>query len=618
MKRQVLKKLDDVMDWFFDIKTPAIISFDTETTCLDYLTQEIVGISFSTGLQTCYIDLIDNPEKPQILSFLKDLFSQKISLLIAQNVSYDLKVLKKYGIKLHPETKLFCTQIAAHLIDENLPKNLNFLVEKYFHIVLKKWNDVKTNGFHSQVFYNYGMDDAYYAFELYKVQYPLLQNNNLLDLFFNVEMPFQYVKVDLETNGILIDKEKLNQLQLELKQIIWDLKIKMAQEAGIEYFINTDLLGEKELMININFNSSQQLVSFITNKLGLKIETKTDAGNLSVGKESLKKLKGQHPFIELLRAYNSAETLYNSYVLPFPEYIGSDGRVRCNWHSTVAVTGRVTASKPGLAKLPRANDDIQIPFEFRSCFIAPEGKKIVVGDYAGQELCWLGEVTQDKNLINDIKNGVDIHLAVAKRIFDLNFHSDCLIKNNPEYPEIKTIYKKERYRAKNGVVFPVIYGKTAYGIAKEFGISKEEAKSWMDGLFSLYPDIKKSIAACHRQIDETGEVVNWFGRIRRFGLRLDSSDKYRAYRQGFNFLIQGPSAEGIKKAATRIKNYTENRNWNVKIILMVYDELVLEVDEWAAELLAESMKWIMENCIKTSVLFTVDYGIGDSYASAKQ
>jgi len=318
-------------------------------------------------------------------------------------------------------------------------------------------------------------------------------------------------------------------------------------------------------------------------------------------------------FIETLLAYKVATKLHTSFVEPFPKFIDSDGRIRCSWHNTVTVTGRVTGSKPNLLQLPRKQDNVMLPFEFRSCFVAPKGKKIVVCDYAGQELCWLGEVTQDQNLINDIKQGVDIHLAVANRIFELKIPKQSLITNNSDYPEFRKKYKDLRYRAKNGVVFPVIYGKTAYGIAKDFGISEKEAEGWLDGLFSLYPDVKKSIAACHKQIDETGEVVDWFGRKRR----LDKSlGKYRRYRQGFNFLIQSPSASQIKKASTEVRNLLIPSR-SAKIILMIYDELVYEIDEKFAESSALLAKHTMENCVKTSVPFTVDLGIGDNYASAK-
>jgi len=632
MNRKVLKTLNEVEHWlgsFLAMETNLIIGFDTETTSLDYLTQELVGISFCFNTNSCYIDIIDNPEKEGILDFLRNFFKyKKIDMLIGHNISYDLKVLGKYNIYPHPDCKLFCTQTAAHLINENLPKNLTFLAGKYLSINLKSWNKVKMYGWHSQEFYNYGTEDAESTYKLFQIQYPLLKLQNLTDLFFNVEMPFLKVKIDLETHGILIDKEKLDELKQEMIKIISDLKIKMCDAGDIEYWVETNLMGQKEMIISFNFNSSQQLVNLITNKLNLEIKEQTDNGNPSTSEKSLKQINGQHPFIDLLLQYKKATKLSNAFVEPFHKFIDSDGRIRCSWQNTIAVTGRIICSNPNLLQLPRKNDLIEIPYEFRSCFIAPKGKKIVSMDYVGQELCWLAEVTQDQNLINTIKEGKDLHLTTAKTVFNLDIPDECLKINHPDYPMFKKKYKKQRHIGKNGINFPLIYGKSSYGIAKDFNITEEEAKRWIDSFFSLYPDVKKSIAACHKQIDETGEVTDWFGRKRRLlsdfptETSTDISNKYRAYRQGFNFLVQSPSASQMKLAATNVKNLFDawnksNDNWEAKTILMIYDELVYEINEEYAEVSADFVRDEMEDCVKTSVPFTIEAGIGQNYAETK-
>jgi len=291
MNRKVLKSLDDVVNWF--IFPYPIIACDTETTNLDYLTQELVGISFCSGMHSCYIDIIDNPEKDNILIFLRNYFENDVKFLIGQNISYDLKVLQRFGVitqEINTKFKIFDTMTASHLLDENSPKNLNFLTEKYLNRVLKNWEDVKED-YHSQKFYDYGTDDAEAAYDLYKIFHPLLKLENLDNLFFDIEMNFQRVLVDLEINGILICQEKLAELQRELIKILYDLKIKMCEAGNIEYWTDTNLLGEKISIMDINFNSSQQLVKLITEKLGLEITEKTDAGNLSVGESSLRKIK---------------------------------------------------------------------------------------------------------------------------------------------------------------------------------------------------------------------------------------------------------------------------------------------------------------------------------------
>jgi len=612
MKKSVLKTYNEVKEWF--AFTFPIITFDTETTSLDYLTLELVGISFCAPPFVCYIDLWENEEASQILDYLRELFAKEFDVLIGQNISYDLKVIDKYGIFPKEDAVFFDTQVAAHLLNENEPKKLSYLSDRYLDKPMKEWSDVKELGYHSQEFYEYGMNDAKVANDLFRMFYPLLRMNNLLDIFTKVEMPFQRVKVELETHGILIDRDKLPELQEQLLSILNQLQVDMCESAGIEYYYQQNMFDNDTLITDINFGSSPQLVDLIQNKLGLKITVFTDKENPSVGKESLKKLKGQHPFIDLLSTYKKATKLNNSFVATFPDFIDKDDRIRCNWHNTNAVTGRIIATKPNLLQLPRDKAQLDIPFDFRSCFIAPTGKLIVSADYAGQELCWLGEVTGDKNLIRAIKDRKDLHLTTANTIFKLGIPECYLYTDHPDYPDIKKKYKDKRYIGKNGVNFPLIYGKTSYGISQEFNISREEAEGWIGGFFSLYPDVKKRIAECHHQIDETAQVVDWFGRIRR----LDVSDLNGAYRQGFNFLIQSPSASQIKLAATAVHNlFQENPEWDAKFILVIYDELVYEVNEDFAEESANLVVQTMENVVKTRVPFTVEFGIGKSYGESK-
>jgi DNA polymerase-1 len=612
VQTSVLKTFKEVKKWFA-FPFP-IIAFDTETTSLDLLSLDLVGCSFCAPPFACYIDLYENPERADILRFLKDLFANKFTFLIGQNISYDLKVMWKYGIIPSEECKFFDTQVAAHLLDENSLKNLDFLSQKYLGQPMKSWKEVKEHGYHSAEFYQYGLTDAITTYEVMRWQYPLLKLNNLDTLFFDIEMPFQRVKVDLEVNGILIDREKLPKLQTELLSILTDLKIDMCKSAEIEYYQQTNLIGDEELITCFNFNSSPQLVKLIQDKLGLKITVMTEHDEPSVGKESLNKLKGQHPFIDLLQTHKKATKLNNSFVQPFPKFIDIDDRIRCNWHNTNAVTGRIIATKPNLLQLPRDKAELDIPFDFRSCFIAPEGKLIVSADYAGQELCWLGEVTGDENLIQAIIDKKDLHLITANIIFDLDIPDECLYTNHPDYPKYKEKYKDERYIGKNGVNFPLIYGMTAYGISRDFNISKEKAESWLEGFFSLYPKVKKRIAQCHVELKNTGQVVDWFGRVRR----LESDDQNRANRQGFNFLVQSPSASQIKKSATLVRNLFEsNPEWEAKFILVIYDELVYEVNETFARMSACKVLKVMENAIKTRVPFTVECGIGKSYGETK-
>lgn len=614
MERTVIKTLDELCDWF--IFPYPIIAFDTEATSLDYMSNELVGMSFCSGTTICYIDIIDNPEKDNILSFIRNLFEEEFTYLIAHNIPFDLKLLSKYNIHPKEDATLFCTQTAAHLVDETAPKNLNDLVARYYRVNLGTWEEASKNGYHSDKFYQYGMDDAKYAYLLHKVLLPKLKVDGCEYLYFNIEGPFQRVIVDLEKDGVLISKDKLAKLQEELNLILFKLQIDLCESAGIDYVIQPHLYDdEREIIPAVNFNSSKQVAKVIQDTLGIEITEKTKKGAPSVNKESLKSLKGLHKFIDILRIYNLSSTLNDSYVSKFGNYICDDGRVRCNWNNTIAVTGRLTASKPGLAKLPRKDADIKIPFEFRSCFIPPKGKKIVCADFAGQEICWLGEVTKDENLINAIKNKKDLHLTTAKKIFDLPIPDQCLYTDHHDYEKFKKKYKEQRHIGKNAINFPLIYGKTAFGISRTFNIPEKEAQKWLDSFFELYPDVKRTIDKCHRKVDKDKSVRDWFGRVRRFD---EDVNKYEAYRQSFNFLIQAPSASQLKKASIAVRNLFRNKpEWDAKIVLMIYDEIVYEIKEEYAEESKYLVKELMENAIETNVPFTVEIGIGDNYAEAK-
>lgn len=616
MSRAIIKAPFQLSLWL--AKAPPIIAFDTETTSLDYMTQELVGVSFCYDNEVCYVDLYESPYFNQLIETIQCHFPS-FKMLIGHNISYDLKVFKKYNILPNSSCIFFCTQVAAHLLDENNPKNINYLAKKHFGMDLGKWEKVREFGYHSQKFYDYGLMDAYVAYKLFLLQHTLLELEGLSDLFFDIEMKFIPIKVGLESEGFFVDQDRMHSLQIQLKGMLDRIQINLCEIADVDYYYQDNFMEGQKLTTGVNFNSSKQLAKLIK-KLGIKIKNKTPGGEPSTSAESLREIKNEHPFIPLLLKYKTLQKLYNTYVFPFPSYIDIDGRIRCNWQNTVAVTGRVTTSKPNLLNLPRKGVDlsdlgVEENFDFRSCFAAPDGKVLVCCDYSGQELCWLGEVSNDPILIKAIADGKDLHLTTANIIFTLNIPDDCLYKSHPKFHYYKEKFAKERYAGKNGVNFPLIYGKTEFGIAKDFNITKKEAGHWLNGFFQLYPDVKKSIAACHNEVDRMGEVVNWFGRKRRFP---NKSDIERCYRQSFNFLVQGPSAEQIKLAAIGVQDcFNQHPEWDAKIVLVVYDEIVYEINEDFYEQSIPLVRSIMENCVKTKVPFTVDVGVGQNYGEAK-
>lgn len=358
MNKSILTTYEDVKSWFEKANTD-MLACDTELVDKEWLTMRIAGISFCDGKQTCYINWLKfSPcDEIRLRYFLQDIV-EDTDLIIMHNAPFDLMVLYNYlsfqGHELSIDN-IFCTMTAAHLIDENQRKGLKFLVQKYLGVAETiDWNEAITEGFHSNKFYNYALNDVCWTWDLAQIFIPELKRQGLWDLWYNIERPFQFCLRDLAINGIAVDKDKLLRLQKQLKEEIIKLRIKMYEAGDIEYYYQYHLFdGETDIIPAVNLNSSQQLANLITKKLNIKLTEKTDKGQLSTKNSILEDKKNEHEFIKLLLEYRGMSKLLNSFLEPLPTFIQADGRIRANFHNTVAVTGRLSSSKPNLQQLPK-------------------------------------------------------------------------------------------------------------------------------------------------------------------------------------------------------------------------------------------------------------------------
>lgn len=614
MNRQVLKTRAEVLNWFHEDRRGKF-AFDTETTSLRYDELKIVGISFCDGKDTCYIDLWENQEQEDILITLSEVFTYRVEKLIAHNIKFDLKVLYKYEI-LNVTDKIFCTLVAAHLLDENQPKKLKpHLVKKYLGIQdAKEYDDVKERP-HSQKFYEYAMDDAEYAWKLHEVFGRKLMYQDLWRLFSEIEMPFQFVLRDMEVTGVKVDGELMKKLEPELEQAKLDLEKKLYESAGLNYGYIVTMFSDEVGFVGPNLNSSQQVADIIENRLGIVIEAKTPTGKPCVDVKSMKELENKHEFIGLMMKYNKVTQALDTFVKPFQEFIDSDGRIRASFNDTGARTGRMSCSHPNLQQLPKNKTDS--PVDFRQCFIAPKGKKFVVVDFSGQELRVTGHVSQDRRMLSAFNSGKDIHLMFARKCFDLQFPSECLFESHEDYKKYKEQYYEERDIAKNGVSFPLIYGSTAYGISKSLNIPEDTAQKYIDDFFELYPAVKEAIETTKRQISTHMYVRNGVGRKRRF-VKVTN----KAFRQAFNFKVQGYCADLLRIACNAVRDWIINEHDNhvgdyVKLVMLVHDELVFEVSDKYLEYFVKEVKKIIEDATMLSLRLPVEIGIGQNYSEAK-
>lgn len=612
----ILHNLSDIKDYFHarDFSTCA---FDTETTSLSYHKLKMVGCSFYNGESACYVNLVrmKPKERKSTVLFLKKLFAVHIKSLALHHAPFDLKVLHKEGITdITP--KIFCTLTAHHLINENSGHGLKFLAEKYLGVKTKTYEDASTCGFDHPMFFEYACNDAIWTYELMRIFNKKIFALGVNRLFFEVEMPFQFTLMDMEINGVLVNIEKLEELRITASAIRLVLQKKLYKILGFGFSLQADMFTGDVKLVSKHKISSNNIRKELE-KRGLKSPYKTKGGKegkkkvMSVGKETLIHLAGDE-FVDELVKYKIVDKLLSSFVEKMPGHIEDDGRVRSSYWNTGTVTGRLSSSNPNMQQNPKLNP--LLPFNFKAIFEAPKGKKLLSVDYKGQELRILAIISRDPILLHAFRNGYDLHLMTANNVFDLGIEDDQLAESHKDYKKLRKKYDHERHIGKNGYNFPIIYGTTAYGIAKNTGISEDDAQTGIDRFFNAYPEVRRAIQRCSTFLNENWHVRSLTKRRRR----LDPGEK-KSHRQAFNFLIQSLAADMIRCACNNMRKViNEHPEWGLKIIMIIHDEVVMEINEDMVEKARPFIVDVMENAMpKLPLTMKVDIGVGQTYSGAK-
>lgn len=562
-------------------------SFDTETTSLDYYSQEMIGMSFCDGNITFY-----TPYKDYILKDLKILISKDCSIL-AHNIVFDAKVLHKYNVSIF-NSQWIDTMVMSHLLNENEEHGLKYLANKYLGVDIKEWKDITKNT-DSEEYMEYALNDAEWTWLLAQEFKQKIIDEDLFMLFSKIEMPFLRCLFLMEITGIKVDKERIDITTKELKKVIIDLEIQMLDSLNEPYEYAYDLFGEFKIKSKLNFNSSIQLAKIIKERLGLDIEEKTESGKESVGKVTIKKLKEQHEFVKLLDKYKAAQKLLSAFFEPMPDYIDEDGRIRPSFKDIGAKTGRLSCHSPNLQQLPKKNENFD-EVDVRSCFVASEGYVMIAGDYSGQELRVLAQVTDDNGLIDAFNSGKDFHQETADK------------------------FGVSRTKAK-AINFGVAYRKSAYGFAKDWGTTEEEAQEFLDKYFEQFPNVLRKMSDTDKFLNSNDYVKSLTGRRRRFEkvTKNNWTGHLRgSYRQAFNFLVQGFSADMMRIACVKVMNLgLRNKEWGLKMLMTVHDELVVEVKEEYKDIALVGIKEVMESAVKFKVPVIADVKYGKNYSECK-
>ena len=591
------KELDELMGL---INQADYVSFDTETTSLDYMLAELVGISIALKPnEAFYIPINHNYEGAEkqleqdfVLEALKPFLESDEIPKIGHNLKYDRHILQNAGIDL--KGTLLDTMLFSYVNNSTITRhNLDAVSKRYLNINPTSYEDVAGKGAKQipfsevsiDVASDYASEDADISLKLYEHIEPMVQKEaKLAKLYSEIEGPLIYTLGDIERNGVLIDSEKLNQQSKELEAKILKLEHKVQKNAGEDF----------------NLGSPKQLQEILYEKLGLPVIKKTPKGQPSTSEAVLQELSMDFPIVHDILSYRAISKLKSTYTDKLPKMINSNtGRVHTSYHQAVTATGRLSSSDPNLQNIPIRSEEGR---RIREAFIAPEGYKILAADYSQIELRIMAHLSKDQGLMDAFAKGQDIHQATAAEIFSIN---------------IDDVTPNQRRSAK-AINFGLIYGMSAFGLSKQLQITRAEAQNYIEQYFDRYPGVKNYMDETKLSAKKNGYVETVLGR-RLYLADIESSNYQRrqyAERSAINAPMQGTAADLIKMAMTDLHSKIRNESLDAKIIMQVHDELVIEVNENQLDELSDLTVNIMADIFKLDVDLKVDADIGNNWDEA--
>lgn len=570
--------------------------FDTETTSLDALLAEIVGIAFSfkkgEGFYVSFPQ--DRAEATSVLKEFKDLFESEDIEKIAHNLKYDLAVVQNYGLTIRG--RLFDTMIAHYLIQPDMRHNMDLLAETYLSykpvsietLIGKKGKNQKNmRDLDPSEVFEYACEDADITFQLKKLFEEKLKETNTEKLFWEIEMPLLPVLEKMEREGVNLDVNALEDFSKELETDLVKLESDIKEMAGFSDF---------------NLDSPKQLGEVLFEKMDIDVKAKkTKTGQYSTSEDTLSKMVGKHDIFEIILEYRSLKKLKSTYVDALPLLIADDTkRIHTSYMQTVAATGRLSSVNPNLQNIPIRTEKGRF---IRKAFIPRnENFTLLAADYSQIELRIIAALSGDEGMIEAFVNKHDIHSATASKVFDVS---------------MEEVTREMRSKAKM-VNFGIIYGISAFGLGQRLSIPRKEAKEIIDSYFAKYPKIKSYMDEAIVQAKANGYVETLLGRRRNLK-DINSSNaivRGHAERNAINAPIQGTAADVIKIAMINVLKEMKVKKLNSRMLLQVHDELVFDVDKNEIEVMEKLVKDNMENAVKIVVPLEVEMNTGDNWLQA--
>lgn len=572
------------------------VCLDTETTSLDALQAELVGISFCfKPHQAFYIPLPEKRDETlKILQRFEPFFSNPDILKIGQNIKYDLTVLANYGIEI--KGPLFDTMLAHYVIQPEMRHGMDFLAETYLHykpiateelIGAKGKKQKSMRDVPVEEVAEYCNEDTDITLQLKKVFAPQLKETQTEELFKTVEMPLVPVLARMEREGVRIDAEYLKTYSLELEKEAQALEKKVYEQAGETF----------------NLASPRQLGEVLFEKLKLDPKAKkTKTGQYATGEDVLLKLATKHPIVHDILEYREITKLKSTYVDALPLLINPNtGRVHTNYMQAVAVTGRLSSQNPNLQNIPIRTERGK---KIRKAFIARDKEHVLLSaDYSQIELRLVAEMSGDAHMIEAFQQGKDIHTATAAKVYGV---------------AESEVTKDMRHKAKS-VNFGIIYGQGAFGLAENLGISRTEAKEIIENYFKQFPGIKKYMEKQIAFAREHSYVKTLLGRKRYLPDIHSVNQTVRGFaeRNAINMPLQGTAADMIKLAMIRVDEWLQNHALKSRMILQIHDELIFDVHESEVDVLKQHVVDIMQHALPLKqVPIVAEVGVGPNWLDA--
>ena len=599
-KYETVLSEESFLGWLEKLQKADLVAFDTETTSLDYMVADLVGVSFAVEAgEAAYVplahDYMGAPkqlDRSWVLEKLRPLLEDTNKKKVGQNLKYDQSVLARHNVNL--QGIAFDTMLESYVLNSTATRhNMDALAEKYLGHTCVSFEDIAGKGAKQLTFNQielekagpYAAEDADITLRLHQALFPQLEPEaTLARVFHEIEMPLVDVLSKMERSGAYVDGNLLSKQSMELKERLTGLE-KQAH----------DIAGEP-----FNLSSPKQLQAILFEKLELPVIKKTPKGQPSTAEEVLQELALDYPLPKLIMEHRGLSKLKSTYTDKLPQMINpGTGRIHTSYHQAVTATGRLSSSDPNLQNIPIRTEEGR---RVRQAFVAPNGYQLIAADYSQVELRIMAHLSGDKGLLNAFSQGLDIHKATAAEVFGVALDGVTV----------------EQRRSAKAINFGLIYGMSSFGLAKQLGVSRKSAQEYIDLYFDRYPGVLGYMEGTKASAREKGYVETLFGR-RLYLPEINARNGMRrqaAERTAINAPMQGTAADIIKRAMVLVDQWLMESDLDAKMIMQVHDELVLEVADADLAAVKTGLEEKMSQAAQLDVPLLVEAGVGLNWDEA--